>query len=600
MKMTRGVSEMITRDFNRADQALTIIESRRALMRTPALKHRVKQEEEGGCGVTGFCCSVKVKGRHIYGPSRQMHNRGNGKGGGIAALGLDPDDLGVSLQTLKEDYLFQVAFLNPDCRPALEEKYIRPFFLIDHLEALTPLSDYREIEGLEVKPPDVVRYFIRVKPTVLQEFIKTRGFSEAAPRRAEDEFVYQNTFRLNSEFYAGEAQNAFVLSHGRNLMVLKIVGYAEKVVEYYQLENFRAHAWIAHQRYPTKGRVWHPGGAHPFIGLNEALVHNGDFANYYSVSEYLKQRNIAPLFMTDTEVSALIFDLLTRVYNYPLEYAIEALAPTSELDLEQLSEEKRRAYSLVQATHIHGSPDGPWFFIIARNDTVNDQFQLLGITDTAMLRPQVFALMDGEVKVGLVCSEKQAIDATLKSLADEDPRFGRVADLYWNARGGSYTDGGAFVFNIKPGDNGQAELVCTDKFGRPITVPADQTPCSRPRPQVSVAVEEELSSRLEELLNKGLAHEIFQVVAADLARPGYERFLGAVDWLKKAAAKDDETKDTVLEALTLLLDRRVDPQDKRRRSLVEIVNRAIDEILGNCPLIGSSEARRFILSLIHI
>ena len=110
-------------------------------------------------------------------------------------------------------------------------------------------------------------------------------------------------------------------------MILKIVGYAEQVAQYYKLEQFKAHIWIAHQRYPTKGRVWHPGGAHPFMGMNEALVHNGDFANYYSVTEHLRQRNVYPLFLTDTEVSVQVFDLLNRVYGYPLEYIIEALAP---------------------------------------------------------------------------------------------------------------------------------------------------------------------------------------------------------------------------------------------------------------------------------
>ena len=54
-----------------------------------------KAEEEGGCGVTGFACSIPVSGRHIIEPSCQMHNRGNGKGGGIAAVGLSPEDLGV-------------------------------------------------------------------------------------------------------------------------------------------------------------------------------------------------------------------------------------------------------------------------------------------------------------------------------------------------------------------------------------------------------------------------------------------------------------------------------------------------------------------------
>jgi len=57
-----------------------------------------------------------------------------------------------------------------------------------------------------------------------------------------------------------------------------------------------------------------------------------------------------------------------------------------------LPKDKQEIYRRIQASHIHASPDGPWFFIIARNDAANDAFQLMGITDTAMLRPQVFAL----------------------------------------------------------------------------------------------------------------------------------------------------------------------------------------------------------------
>ena len=101
--------------------------------------------------------------------------------------------------------------------------------------------------------------------------------------------------------------------------------------------------------------------------MNEALVHNGDFANYHSVCEYLAQRNLFPQFLTDTEVSVLLFDLLNRVYGYPLEYIIEALAPTTELDFDRLPAEKQRIYRQIQATHMHASPDGPWFFIIARS-----------------------------------------------------------------------------------------------------------------------------------------------------------------------------------------------------------------------------------------
>ena len=59
-----------------------------------------KAAEEGGCGVTGFIANIPISGKHIFEPSVQMHNRGNGKGGGIAAVGLDPQTLGVSKNIL--------------------------------------------------------------------------------------------------------------------------------------------------------------------------------------------------------------------------------------------------------------------------------------------------------------------------------------------------------------------------------------------------------------------------------------------------------------------------------------------------------------------
>ena len=207
------------------------------------------------------------------------------------------------------------------------------------------------------------------------------------------------------------------------------------------------------------------------------MVHNGDFANYHSITEYLRQRNISPLFLTDTEVAALYWDLLTRTYEYPLEYAIEAIAPTTERDFAMLPEDKKKIYKAVQATHIHCSPDGPWFFIIARNNPYRREFQLIGITDTSMLRPQVFSLQEGEAKIGFIASEKQAIDTMVQNLAKDDSRFYPMSDLYWYARGGSYTDGGAFVFTIDESKN----LLCTDKFGKPISAKNHQQHYKRMR-----------------------------------------------------------------------------------------------------------------------
>ncbi len=150
------------------------------------------------------------------------------------------------------------------------------------------------------------------------------------------------------------------------------------------------------------------------------------------------------------------------------------MAPTTERTSTCCPRSGNAVYRQLQAANIHGSPDGPLFFIIARSDPDRRSFDLIGITDTSMLRPQVFALHDGEVQIGLVCSEKQAIDATLASLAEEDPRICPVADLYWNARGGSATDGGAFIFpwSLKMA----AGLSCHDKFGKPKTVPWHQRP----------------------------------------------------------------------------------------------------------------------------
>src|SRR5210317_1888418 len=95
-----------------------------------------KPAEEGGCGVTGFISSIPVRGRHIYEPSVQMHNRGNGKGGGIAAVGLSAEDLGVSQKILDTHYLLQIALLDPEARPEVETSFIEPFLEVHKTEKL--------------------------------------------------------------------------------------------------------------------------------------------------------------------------------------------------------------------------------------------------------------------------------------------------------------------------------------------------------------------------------------------------------------------------------------------------------------------------------
>jgi len=557
--------------------------------------HDEQAVQEGGCGVVGFASSIPVGGRHIFEPSIQMHNRGNGKGGGIAAAGLVPEQLGVDAAILRNDYILQIALLDPEVQNQVEKTFVTDHFRIDHQVRLDPVADYRDV-GLEVRPPDVVRYFVRVKPKVLSRFAEGSDLKEAPLRIVEDEFIFQNSFKLNQNFYASLGEKrAFVLSHARNLMIFKIVGYAEQVVQYYGLEDFQAQIWIAHQRYPTKGRVWHPAGSHPFIGMNEALVHNGDFANYFSICEYLRQHNIMSLFLTDTEVSALLFDLWKRVYDYPLEYVIEALAPTTELDFQRLPEDKKRAYRAIQSLHMHGSPDGPWFFILARSDPDHDKFQLLGITDTSMLRPQVFALQEGDVTIGLIGSEKQAIDATLHSLSAEDPRFRPIADRYWNARGGSHTDGGAFSFTIDNVGSENVRFSCADKFGKSITCPrgdwvvdfscgpnADEAPA-------------DLAEKIEASAKENNANDLFTEVSRLIADWDFDTLRWLTSQIEGLVSQSLPHLNWALEILTLLNNRRYDCGRKKRSVVLQIIRRSIDSILKSVPSItgnSSSHVRR--------
>jgi glutamate synthase domain-containing protein 3 len=351
------------------------------------------------------------------------------------------------------------------------------------------------------------------------------------------------------------------------------------------MSDMRAHVWIAHQRYPTKGRVWHPGGAHPFIGLNEALVHNGDFANYHSVCEYLAGRNIFPQFLTDTEVSVLLFDLWNRAYGYPIEYIIEALAPTTELDFDRLPAEKQRIYRQIQAAHIHASPDGPWFFIIARSLAETKEFQLLGITDTAMLRPQVFALQEGEVSIGLICSEKQAIDATLASLASEDPRFTPVADTYWNARGGSHTDGGAFLLTVSP-SNGQHQLRVTNKFGGPVSTVPEQVHCNLSVPAVASARSDEDVAAIGRCLSDNNAAALFNHLRERLPAMTYDRLRCFADELARQTA--EAAPAFGIEALTVAIDRRYATAKKKRSSVLTILRGSLEKIFQGQPVCGEA------------
>src|SRR6266571_715263 len=561
-----------------------LIASRRSL-EAAISNPRLQAEAEGGCGVIGMAASVPLAGRHLLQALQQMRNRGNGKGGGAAAVGLDPDFFGVQPAILSNDYLLSIAYLDGSVRSHIESNFIEPTYNIDQVFQIPALPDFHSIPGLEIQPPDIWCYFVRVRPDVQANFRQLHGIMDEYSIAVEDEIVYQNTYRLNRKYYAATGdKQAFVLSHGKNLLVLKMVGYGDDVFRYYGLDNLHANVWIGHHRYPTKGKVWHPGGAHPFIGMHEALVHNGDFANYTAICSYLSQRNMHPLFLTDTEVAALEFDLLHRIYGYPLEYVIEAMAPTTERDFTLLPPEKQRLYQLLQTVHMHGSPDGPWFFLVAQSDVQKHAYRLIGITDTSMLRPQVFAMQQGTATIGFAASEKQAIDAALASLAQEDSRFWSRADLYWNARGGSHTDGGAFIFDVYANETGQATLRCTDKFGCEIT----PEPVKR-SPDGHNSFAQRAVNPLTLVREDFSASDLFDQVCQQLPVWDYDDVSAFLECLQRPAS-DDDNRARAFTMLTLLIDRRYPTGIMKRSSLLALVDRSFAQLVDS---IRETPSRRY-------
>jgi len=119
-------------------------------------------------------------------------------------------------------------------------------------------TNYRDIHGLEVRPPDVWRYFVRVKPEVLDAFVSRQGLEGPEPAQGRRRVCLP-------ERRSGSTRLTTMLSGSRKLLSFPTKeflhsedrGYAEQVVQYYKLDDFKSHIWIAHQRYPTKGRVWH-------------------------------------------------------------------------------------------------------------------------------------------------------------------------------------------------------------------------------------------------------------------------------------------------------------------------------------------------------
>jgi glutamate synthase domain-containing protein 1 len=179
----------------------------------------------------------------------------------------------------------------------------------------------------------------------------------------------------------------------------KGVGFPEEIGHYYLLEEYEAHTWVGHNRFPTNTPGWW-GGAHPFTLLDWSIVHNGEISSYGINSRYLEQFGYKCSLGTDTEVAAYLFDLLLRRHKLPLELACKALASPLWSEIDRMPEEEAAVMRSLRAVYGPGMLNGPFAIVLGFNGG------MVALNDRIKLRPLVAARQGTKL---MVASEESAL-----------------------------------------------------------------------------------------------------------------------------------------------------------------------------------------------
>ncbi len=296
-------------------------------------------------------------GDPIFRAMENMHERGNGLGGGFAVYGLYPD--------YPEHYALHIMYENQAARHATEQ-FLEPQFAVERSEEIPT----RKTEGIADEPL-VYRYFVTPKIPGQDE-------------RAEDDFVVERVIRINSE-----VDGAFVFSSGKNTGVFKGVGFPEQIARYFRLEEYAGYIWTAHGRFPTNSQAWW-GGAHPFCMLDWTVVHNGELSSYGANRAYLETVGYKCTMFTDTEVLAYAIDLVMRRQKLPPEVFARIVAPPLWSDIDRMPDDERELHVALRTVYGGLLMNGPFSIVVGNRE------QMIAITDRIRLRP-LTAAVKGDV-----------------------------------------------------------------------------------------------------------------------------------------------------------------------------------------------------------
>lgn len=337
------------------------------------------------CGIFAMMsrCGRTFSGEAAIRAMANMHDRGNGLGGGFAAYGIYPD--------YADMYALHVMFETRKARTETEQYLQRHFTSFDGEEIPT-----RPHPGVAAAP-HLARYFLKPNHHLLE------GLSE-------DDYVVARVMHINTRI-----DGAFVFSSGKNMGVFKGVGHTEDIGRFFRLEDYQAYCWTAHSRFPTNTQAWW-GGAHPFSILDWTVIHNGEISSYGTNRGFLEMHDYYCTMHTDTEVIAYAVDLLARRHGLPVALMCKVLAPPLWQDIDRMPERERQLYTTLRVIYGPLLMNGPFSIVVAH------QGEMIALGDRIRLRPLVAAELDDVV---YIASEEAPIRLVT-------PRLDRV----WIPRGG--------------------------------------------------------------------------------------------------------------------------------------------------------------------
>ncbi|MFX0135902.1 MAG: glutamine amidotransferase family protein [Candidatus Hodarchaeota archaeon] len=321
------------------------------------------------CGIAGFLnIDAKLEsGAKVKKMMSVLKDRENGLGGGYAVYGAWPN--------LQDLYCIQLILDNLIAKQNVEE-------------FLKTVVDIIKDEKCPVKnnispAPIIWRYFIDVSPKMSNP----------------DDLIVELVMHINSEI-----DGAFCLSSGKNMVVFKGNGWAADIADFYQIERYKGYLWLGHSRFPTNTPGWW-GGAHPFNILDYSVVHNGEITSYGTNKRYLEMWGYKCRLLTDTEVVAYLFDLLTRKHRLSKLIACNILAPPYYDEINRMTNGYQNIFKLLRVNYGSAMLNGPFSILVGCNRPVPS---IIGLTDRKKLRPLIAGLSNDQ-NIVYISSEESAI-----------------------------------------------------------------------------------------------------------------------------------------------------------------------------------------------